>query len=187
MSPRKRTAAGEVQKFYEEVVLQYEGKECLFWPYGRGGKGYGCMKRNGGTVIVPRYVCEFMYGPAPTSEHQAAHSCGKGHLGCVAKSHISWKTPHENQADRLLHGTHSRGARCGKAKLTEDQAREILSLKGAGTQAEIAKRFGVSRQAVAGIHTGVTWFYLSGGRGPNPRRMARDRDDGHHVTSRRSI
>lgn len=93
-----RTSRGDVEKFYRDVVIKYEGDECLSWPYA-ATDGYGVMGHNGKKVLVSRRVCEEVNGPAPTPGHHAAHSCGKGHLGCVAKGHLSWKTPFENNQD----------------------------------------------------------------------------------------
>lgn len=145
--------------FYEEVALKYEGTECLIWLYG-GRDGYGQMTKNGRRGLVTRFLCEDVYGPPPSPEYHAAHSCGKGHIGCVAKSHLRWATPAENQADRILHDTHMRGERSHFAKLTEDQVKEIRSLRGKETQEAIAKRFGIAFQHVSKIHRGETWSWL---------------------------
>lgn len=55
---------------------------CLIWPFNRAQNGYPTAGKN--NAIRPhRLMCERRNGPAPSSKHQAAHSCGKGHLGCV--------------------------------------------------------------------------------------------------------
>lgn len=150
-----KAANGEVDDFYQNVVLTYEGKDCLSWPFSTNN-GYGRMR--GG--IVSRILCEDVYGPPPTPEHQAAHSCGKGHLGCVTKGHLSWKTPTENHADKVAHDTHRRGERSNLAKLTEHEAREILSLKGKEPQKSVAKRFGINQPTVSMIQSGRSWSWL---------------------------
>lgn len=155
----KGTPKGEAQEFFQSVVLQYEGAECLKWPYGHA-KGYGVLKNGTRMVRVARLVCEYSNGEPPTPEHQAAHSCGKGHEGCVTKGHLSWKTPKENQSDRITHGTHNRGENNGFAKLSEAQARRILSLKGKEAQRETALRFGIAAVTVSQIHTGKNWGWL---------------------------
>lgn len=96
-----RTADGEPKRYLHEVVLAYEGDECMPWPYGRYASGYGRIRGS----IVSRLVCEAVNGPPPTPKHEAAHSCGKGHEGCVTKGHLSWKTHAENMADTIAHGT----------------------------------------------------------------------------------
>lgn len=158
----KRVPPGEVQDFYANVVLSYEGEECLTWPYGTSN-GYANMIKGGKRGVVSRFLCEDIYGPPPSTEHQAAHSCGNGHLACVARSHLRWATPSENSMDRLIHGTHNRGERNSAVRLTEVQAREILALKGLESQTSIARRFGIAPQTVFHIHKGNSWSWLSGG------------------------
>lgn len=155
-----RTPEGEPRRFYEEVVLAYEGNDCLRWPYSTTA-GYGTIHHAGRSALVSRCVCEEIYGPPPTPEHQAAHSCGKGHEGCVAKAHLSWKTRVENEEDKLAHGTRYRGEQHGWAKITEADAREIIALKGHMLQRDIAAMFGISRPAVGLIHQGKNWAWLS--------------------------
>lgn len=154
------TMHGEPLRFIEEVAVSYDGAECLPWPFSKDDKGYGIMRVDGKTIRAHRYLCMRVHGLPPTPEHEAAHSCGKGHQACTAKNHLFWKTQAENQADRLDHGTHNRGERSGKAKITEKQAREILSLKGTRFQHEIASEYGVSKSTVANIHLRKTWAWL---------------------------
>lgn len=156
----ERTLNGAPEAYYRTIALNYEGDDCLIWPYARTLHGYGIMYRGGKAVIASRAICEEVNGPPPTSEHQAAHSCGNGHLGCVTKRHVSWKTPKENQADRLIHGTAPRGERNSQAKLKEADVREIRSLRGKKTQRVIAKQFGISRQMVSDIQRGRKWSWL---------------------------
>jgi len=111
-------------------------------------------------MLASRYVCELVRGKPPTPKHEAAHSCGKGHDGCIAPGHLSWKTATQNAADKLLHGTDPRGERCGTAKLTEGQVREIRSLKGTATQAELAIRYSVARETISLIHRRINWAWL---------------------------
>ncbi|TBY60162.1 hypothetical protein E0H46_31835 [Rhizobium leguminosarum bv. viciae] len=118
------------------------------------------MKVNGKTVRAHRYICKLAHGTPPTAEHHSAHSCGKGHEGCVSPNHLSWKTRTENEADKLEHGTRSRGERNGNANLTESDVREIIAIKGTVPQRKIAAMFGVTRGAINSIYTGKSWAWL---------------------------
>lgn len=149
-----KTPNGEALRYFREVVLTYEGDECLPWPYGRVSGGYGKIWHEGKTHLVHRLVCEEVNGPPPTRGHDSAHSCGSGHLACVAPRHLSWKTKAENESDKLVHGTHCRGERNGNAKLTKDDVRAILMLKGTVSQREVAKKFGVKQTQVWRIQRG---------------------------------
>jgi hypothetical protein len=147
---------GEAQRYLAEVIMPYEGDECLVWPYCRDGNGYARI--SGGLVHV--LVCENASGPKPALKHEATHSCGNGNLGCVTKGHLVWKTHTENMADKLIHGTHNRGERHGMSKLTENEVREIMSLKDKETKKHISKMFGVSMSNISAIHRGVSWSWV---------------------------
>lgn len=155
-----RTANGEPLRYLQDIVAAYEGEDCLIWPFSRSDRGYGMVMVKGASIGVHRIVCEDAHGPTPSPKHEAAHSCGRGHLGCVAKRHLSWKTRGENQADRVAHGTHSRGERARSAKLAKADVRTIRTLATAVPQRELAKRFGVTRGTVSNIVTRRTWAWL---------------------------
>lgn len=126
---------------------------CLLWPFGKCN-GYGTLGVDGKIHYAHRLMCQLVNGPAPSNDHEAAHSCGRGHEGCVNPRHLSWKTRTDNQLDRALHGTKNDGPR---GKLSAQQAAEILALKGKIPQREIAAKFGVSRSNVSFIHCGKAW------------------------------
>jgi len=149
---------GEALKYYRDVVLTYEGSECLAWPFDRN-QGYGRISVNGKKCYVSRLVCEARHGPPPGAEYEAAHTCGKGSFGCVAKNHLAWKTSAENKADTLIHGTRNRGSRHGASKLTEADVVKIRSIQGISQQA-IADMFGVSRATVRFIRSRTNWAWL---------------------------
>lgn len=134
--------------------VDYDGDDCLTWPFG-GCNGYGmCCVGGRKRQYAHRVMCELVHGEAPSAEHEAAHSCGKGHLGCVNPKHIQWKTRSENQLDRHEHGTVQRGSR---GRLTFAEAEKIRSMKGRMTQNELAKIYGVTRGTINHIHAGRTY------------------------------
>lgn len=147
--------------------IGHEGGDCLIWPFGRSGSGYGSHRAE---VDGVRYVhahsvmCAHRHGPRPAGT-EAAHSCGNGHLGCVNPQHLSWKTPAENQRDKVVHGTHNRGSRHPLSKLTED---DVLRIR-ASTESHVAlaKRFRVSAANILHIRHNDTWTHL-----PSASRLA---------------
>lgn len=147
-------------RYFKETVLIYDGDDCLFWPYSGNGKGYGKITFEGKRQYVHRIVCERTNGPQPSPRHEAAHSCGNGHLGCVNAKHLSWKTHTGNESDKRVHGTTPRGERQWNSKLTESDVREIRRLTGSDTQENIAKKFGVSRHTISLIMRGMRWSWL---------------------------
>src|ERR1044072_6184471 len=142
---------GAPMNFIEKTALPYTGNECILWPYARSS-GYARIRLDGTTRSVPNIICEKVNGPAPGSQYEAAHSCGNGHLGCITPNHLSWKTPKENNADKLIHGTSNRGERHGMAKRTEEDVLAIFKMKGQMSQADIGSLFNVTRGAIKEIH-----------------------------------
>lgn len=153
-----RTEDGEPMRFYLNVALCHESDDCLLWPYSKDRGGYGCLYKDGRVQGTHRVLCIDAHGEPPTPEHEAAHSCGNS-LCCNPK-HLSWKTPLENSSDKLLHGTHNRGERSGKSKLTEEQVREIKSLKGQISGYRLSKKFGVRSGTIDAIFSGRSWGWL---------------------------
>lgn len=152
---------GEPTRLYL-AALTHTGTECLIWPFGKNSWGYATYKiRNDGrTQILPRRICEDKHGPAPTKHHQAGHSCGKGHLGCYNPNHIRWVTPKQNIDDQRCHGTLARGAKKSTCILTEEQVREIRSMRGVIGAPTLAKRYNVSSTAIYSIWNGKKWKWL---------------------------
>lgn len=159
----KRSAPGEGYRYLCEVVLQYEGEDCLIWPYGRGADGYGIVRINGRATRVSRLSCEEENGPAPFEKMDAAHSCGNGHLGCCSRKHLRWATRLENARDAMSHDTHARGEINGNSKLTDKDVMDIRELRGKVTLRELSERYGVSQGSLCWVQKGKTWKHLNQG------------------------
>lgn len=153
-----RTTVGAPLAFLEEA-LRSNVDHCITWPFARISRGYAGIQNNGRRRSVARIICERLYGPSPSSRHQAAHSCGRGHEACVNPRHLRWASTKENAADRLAHGTAPRGEGNGHSKLSSSQVKEILSLKGKLPQTKIAERFGIGQTTVSNILIGRTWSH----------------------------
>ena len=154
-----RTPKGAPWKWLQDRV-GFDGDDCLIWPFNRPKDGYGRIMILRRCKLAHRVMCEIVHGDPPTLRHEAAHSCGRGRLGCVNPKHLRWATPEENQADRISHGTSNRGERHGSAVLDEKQVRQIRKMKGDVSQKDIAAAFGVSRTAIRLIHNRETWGWL---------------------------
>lgn len=154
-----QTERGEPRAFADRLGLV--GVGCVIWPFAKNNMGYGQINAGKGRkVLVTRYVCERANGPSPSKTHQAAHSCGNGHKGCVSPWHLSWKSPKENQADQITHGTKPRGEIVKTSKLTPDDVRQIRQEVQCKSQRIVAKRFGVSQRAVSKIVRGESWGHV---------------------------
>ena len=145
-----------------EHHADYNGDECLIWPFSRCKAGYGNIYFQGRRTRASRAMCQIASGPPPAEDgYEAAHSCGRGHLGCVHPKHLRWASIAENNAEKILHGTWCHGEDVHSAVLTEAQVREIRSLTPALSHSEIAKRFGVSRPAISAIISRKSWGWLT--------------------------
>lgn len=97
-----QTYPGALMKWIKEHST-WNGDECLIWPYGDSGNGYGRIMVGRKASRAHRVMCEIKHGPAPHEGLEAAHSCGNGHIGCVNPNHLRWATRGENQSDKYLH------------------------------------------------------------------------------------
>jgi hypothetical protein len=140
---------GKTIKWIREHV-DYPHDWCLMWPFGAKLHGYGQFGYLGKHYYAHRFMCELKHG-SPAPGHEAAHSCGRGHEGCVNPNHLSWKTKSGNQLDCREHGTQAKHTGGNKGRITRAQAAEIRGLKGIALQREVAEQFAVSESTVSDI------------------------------------
>lgn len=132
--------------------VAHQGGECLPWPYSRNHQGYGQVLYEGKIKKAHNVMCRLAHGEPPTPTHQASHSCGKGHEGCIHPGHLSWKTPSENRLESTAHGT---GNKPKGPRLKIETVRKIL--ESPKSYLEIAEEFGIYFGRVAKIKRGETW------------------------------
>lgn len=133
----------------------HKGDDCLKWPFHTSKKGVAACHFRGQQMNAARAMCILAHGEPPSPAHDAAHSCGKAHEACVNPEHLRWATKVQNQGYRRRHGTVLVGIKNPAAKLTDDQVAQIISLRGKTTQREVAMRFGVCRQYVGSLWSGI--------------------------------
>lgn len=141
-----------------DLVAAIDDRGCVDWPFAMS-HGYGVLRVDGCNWPAHRLACELMRGPAPAPDMHAAHNCGRS--SCVNPHHLRWATPTENQADRLIHGTHNRGERYGASKLTEADVLAIRDEFSRGVpQRALAERHGVSQGTISDVTRGRSWGWL---------------------------
>lgn len=134
--------------------LNHSGLDCLKWPFGPN------INIGGIYIVATRLMCALAHGAPPSDIHEAAHSCGKAHEGCINPNHLSWKTPKENAADKIIHGTHDRGENHVSSILTESDVREIRRLQGIVLQRVLADRYGVCSPHICAVQNENAWAWL---------------------------
>jgi hypothetical protein len=101
---------------------------------------------------VHRLVGEAFIGPL-SAGLQTCHN--DGNLFNNSLGNLRYDTKAANESDKKRHGTANIGERNGRAKLTSDDVRVIRQTR--ASSYEIAKQFGVSRQTVCHIRSGLLW------------------------------
>jgi hypothetical protein len=143
-----------------EAHVDHDGDECLTWPFSLSDKGRPHLKVNGKNKSAARVMCEMAHGKPPSRRHEAAHSCGNGHEGCINPKHLRWATPEENKADMIEHGTRIRGEKCWNARLTESAVLAIREFAHTMSKPAIASMFGINTHHVTRIIRGDRWGHV---------------------------
>lgn len=174
----------DIERFWSKIDVKGDN-EC--WPWVAKSKlsyGYGAInvwvspeKRQ--NVAASRLSCFLAYGPPPTNDHRALHSCDNP--PCCNPGHLRWGTQKDNVADAIKRNrqvnppdTHShpewnakrlaampKGEALHNQSLTETLVREIWRLHFEGKSAtEIADILGVKRDPVIDACRGRSWRHL---------------------------
>lgn len=156
---------GAPMAYLLNTAVGHDGQDCLDWPYSKDKKtGRAKVSWKGKMDVAARVVCEILNGPPPSPRHEAAHSCGKGHLGCVSGAHIRWATTQQNASDKIAHGTVPSGEKHSCSILKEDEVLAIHNFlnRGGISQSDIAKKFGIAQTTVSAINRGILWNHVTG-------------------------
>lgn len=141
------------------MVKMGSDEQCWLWMGARTRVGYGQVCVGGpGTPrrnrSAHRIAWEASRGPIPP-EKWVLHSCDV--RSCCNPSHMYLGNRGMNAADMRNRERSLCGIRNPKAKLTENQMREVRRLKGLLSGAELGRRFGVTRATISKIQLGKTW------------------------------
>ena len=141
----------------------YDGK-CRLWQASKNNNGYGKFGLNG-TVAYAHRVAKFIeMGDDFDHDGWALHRC---HVrACVNPECLYLGDRSDNTRDAIEAGNlkpppRMRGSKNGKAKLTEQDVREIKTLLKIGTpQTAIARLYEVSPKTISHIKTGKNWSHV---------------------------
>jgi len=107
------------------------------------------------TELVNTLVCRTYHGEKLQGDLHAAHE--NGNYKDNAPKNLSWKTRHENELDKIRHGTLRAGSRVPGAKIKESDIPAIMLLQTKLSSRKVAKIYGVSDAAIRHIWQGRCW------------------------------
>lgn len=111
------------------------------------------------TESIHVLVLEAFVGRRPTSGHEGAH--GDGNPRNNRLTNLSWKTAKENEADKLIHGTHVRGERNGFSRLTTADVLAIRRRHASGEKGRaLATQYGVTATQISRIVLRQVWQHV---------------------------
>ena len=108
---------------------------------------------------VHRLVCRAFHGEPFAPYREAAHI--NGDRTDARAENLKWVGKVQNHYHMRAHGTHLAGAKHPRAKLTEQEARDLLDLRGQVRASALGKRFGISANTVRAIWRGERWLHLT--------------------------
>jgi hypothetical protein len=156
------------ERFWEKVDKR-EPDDCWLWTATKNGNGYGQIRVNNRYQLAHRVSLHLAGRLSLDSELKACHRCDTP--GCVNPGHLFLGTQRENIRDAVTKGRmqferaadhYVRGARHGRAKLSEKEVREMFRLRSEGLlHRELAQRFGVRLGTVRSILSRRIWSHLT--------------------------
>lgn len=124
--------------------------------------GYGHPTIDGEQVLLHRWISEQIDGPLPPGV-QVLHHCDNP--PCFVYEHLFRGTHGDNMRDKVAKGrtgdVSRPGSRNGRAKLTEDQVREIRKLAAEGVPlATLALSFGITHPHACDVIARRRWRHI---------------------------
>lgn len=145
-------------------VNRGEPAACWVWTGQMQKDGYGFISKDSQLTLAHRVSWELHNGPIPAGLC-VCHHCDN--RPCVNPSHLFLGTAADNAADKVAKGRCPKsapgvqGELHGSAKLTADAVRAIRVSRESGTV--LARRYGVSPEAIRLARLGRTWKCVAGG------------------------
>ena len=148
-----------VERFHAKYRKDESG--CWIWMASCAGMGYGQIKLPGERRQIYAHRLSYLIhkGPLPEGK-QICHTCDNPK--CVNPDHLFVGTSQDNHDDMKEKKRHTYRQQSKTAKITEEQARQVLGMVGLGIkQTVIAKAFGLSQVQVSRIKLGQRWKHLA--------------------------
>ena len=149
------------EQYFWPRVLKTD--DCWIWTGPVSNSGYGVVMFQRKNYLVHRLSYELHFGPIP-DDMWVLHRCDNPI--CVRPDHLFLGTPQDNTSDMIAKNRRisptpnpKRGQEHPMAKLTGIQVDKIRSLYATGQykQANLARRYGVTRTTICDILHGRIW------------------------------
>ena len=152
----------QLARFATKIDIQNDG--CWIWTSTIDNIGYGrCSSKLYGEKKAHKLSWRIFKGEIPKGKH-ILHKCDN--RACVNPHHLFSGTHKDNMVDMVFKGRNKPNYMFGEAnpmsRLTRESVRKIRETyeKEDVTQAELAKRFNVSRMAINRAVRRISWKYI---------------------------
>lgn len=149
-------------RFWKKI---HKTNTCWLWTAFKMPSGYGQFRIKNRMMLAHRVSWELKNGPILDSKLCVLHKCDNP--PCVNPDHLFLGTLEDNIKDMMDKKRNSKetagaqGEQNGRAKLTEQQVKEIRSRPiYRGSQSKLAKEFEVSINLISRIINRKIWKYL---------------------------
>lgn len=132
-----------------------EVTECYLWHGRTAGDGYGTISYNGQSIYIHRLIFKYVFGEEPDV---VRHSCDTPN--CWNPDHLNDGTHADNVYDKVIKMRHHFGEKHYKAKLTDEQVREIRSKAIDTSPVNLALIYGVNRGVIHNIINRKAWKHV---------------------------
>ena len=145
------------KRFWLKVAIR-NNNECWNWKASIKPNGYGQFRLKEKIKYAHRTAWELTNGKIP-DDICILHYCDNPK--CCNPNHLFLGTHQDNIADRVAKGRTARGSKHYKAKLTEDNVKDIKKLLSNGIlQKRIAKIYSVTSSIICDINRGKSWTHI---------------------------
>lgn len=144
-------------RFLSRLPLPNPHTGCIEAPWYKSRIGYVRFRLNRSKIVLAhRLAYEIGIGPIADGL-LVCHRCDN--RSCVNPEHLFLGTQADNMADMNAKGRGGwkTGSQHHRAKISDDDVREIRRSKGLLRQADLAARFGITQGAVSKIQRGDRW------------------------------
>jgi HNH endonuclease len=132
-----------------------EETECFIYIGCTNQHGYGIIGYNAKTWLVHRLIFKYVMNRELNCD--VLHSCDNP--PCWNPAHLYGGTHQDNMADKIAKGRQNKGVEHYRAALTEQQVREIRSIKNPSYE-RLAEKYNVDASAIRKAILRITWKHI---------------------------